>query len=179
MERLTCGLLVGAYIALLAVAPAHSSNAALERALIGFKNHISAGMSYVEYAPATANLNTEIELAERGKTLSGGAAHELAMLKADAAIVGEVWNLRFGPLGSGGDSFTFCGSEVGKLFASTGTTFKAQGLMDADLKTEDLSGQCAYYTDGTIATLLSAVAKQADKSLDALTAVRSAAHKHH
>ena len=167
-----------AIAALLLSPSAHASNTTLERALIAFKNHVTAGISYVEYSPAVADLNTEIELAQRSHALSPSATTALTALQADMAIMGELWNLRFGPLGSN-SAFTFCGSDIGKLFASTGATFKEQGLMEADLKTEDLTGQCAYYTDSTIASLLSAVAKQADKSVDALSAPRKAAHGHH
>jgi hypothetical protein len=165
-------------IALAAGSPARASNISLEKALLTFKNHITAGISYVQYSPAVADLNTEIELAQRSHTLSPSATTALTELQADMAIMGELWNLRFGPLGSN-SAFTFCASDIGKLFASTGATFKEQGLMDADLKTEDLSGQCAYYTDSTIASLLSAVAKQADKSVDALTMPRKATSRHH
>jgi hypothetical protein len=165
-----------AAISLLAFS-AQASTVSLQRALISFKNHIGAGISYVEFSPAVADMNTEIELAQRSQTLSPKAVQALTGLQADMAIIGEVWNLRFGPLAPNG-AFTFCQSEMGKLFASTGEAFKQQGLMEADLKTEDLSGQCAYYTDSTIASLLSAVAKQADKSVDALSAPKKVARGH-
>jgi hypothetical protein len=158
--------------------PAHASTATLQRALISFKNHIGAGISYVDFSPAVADLNTEIELAQRSHTLSSKAVQALTQLQADMAIMGEVWSLRFGPLAPDG-AFTFCQSEVGKLFASTGATFKEQRLLDTDLKTEDLTGQCAYYTDSTIASLLAAVAKQADHTADVLGAPRKPLHPHH
>jgi hypothetical protein len=179
MGKLNRGFAVAAIaFALTAGSPAHASTESLQRALIAFKNHVTAGISYVEYSPAVADLNTEIELAQRSHALSPSATAALTQLQADMAIMGELWNLRFGPLGSN-SAFTFCGSDIGKLFASTGATFKEQGLMDADLRTEDLSGQCAYYTDSTIASLLSAVAKQIDRSVDALTVTRKVTHKHH
>jgi hypothetical protein len=158
------------------VSPAQSSTETLQRALIAFKSHLHAGISYVAYSPAVADLNTEIELSQRTQALPPRAAHALTLLQADMTVMGQVWSLRFGPLAPDGP-FTYCQSEIGQLFASTGATFKEQGLMDADLRMENLSGQCAYYTDTTMAALLAAVAMQADKSLDALTASRPA-HRH-
>jgi hypothetical protein len=180
MGKLDRGFAIAAVVfAFAAGSPAQSSTQSLQRALISFKNHITVGISYVEFAPAVADLNTEIELAQRSQTLPPKATHSLTQLQADMAIMGELWSLRFGPLASPDSPFTFCDSEIGKLFASTGSTFKEQGLLDADLKTEDLSGQCAYYNDTTLAALLSAVAKQADRSVDALSAPHKSVHGHH
>ena len=165
-------------VAALLLAPsAQGATESLQRALISFKNHIAAGISYVQFSPAVADVNTEIELAQKSRSLSPAAAQALTALQANMAIMGEVWNLRFGPLGPNG-AFTFCQSEIDRLFASTSAAFKEEGLLDADLKTEDLGGQCAYYTDATIASLLSAIAKQADKSADTLSA-HAPTHRRH
>lgn len=145
-------------------------NADLERALIHAKSQLTSGISYNDYSGLVADVNTEVELAERNHAVSKKLKSDLDMLVATMSITGQVWGLRFSAIGPAADSsFTYCNSDLGKLFQSTASTFKDEGLLDKELETTQLSDDmCAYYTDSAIGTLLHAVEVQADRTLNAI-----------
>ena len=152
-----------------AAGQAQSGAANLQRALISFKNHLGAGISYSDYPNAMADLNTEIEMASRGGALPANAEKTVEALQADMEMMKMTWAMRFPPLADTSGEFATCGSRTGQFYASTAKAFAEQGILDGELKTTDLGGSCAYYNDQAIGQLLSALAAQADKTLDALT----------